>query len=128
MQARHWWLAALILGPIVVLATFVLLGHPICPAGGSCSLDPTDQVMGVRIVNDSPAGAIVDHLSCPPQSCDHDPLPAGKSLEVGTSDRGVDNAYRVRLQSGTVLGCFHLLYHQRPPVEPVVLVSQASPC
>jgi len=128
MQARRWWLAALILGPVVMLAAFVLVGQLICPAGGDCSLDPTDQWMGVRIVNDTAAGVIVDQLSCPPESCQHDALPAGKGLEVGTSDRGVDNTYRLRVESGKVLGCFHLLYDRRPPVEPVVLVSQASQC
>src|SRR2546422_9954417 len=100
MQARRWWLAALILGPVVMLAAFVLVGQLICPAAGDCSLDPTYQWMGVRIVNDTAAGVIADKLSCPPESCQHHALPAGNGQEVGKSYRGVDSTYKLLLASG----------------------------
>ena len=114
--------------PLALLFGLAVFAELTCPKGADCSIDPTEQSMGVRILNDTTHTVVVDQMSCPPESCEHEMVAAGASAEAGTSDRGVENLYRVSDRSGRVLGCFPLLYFRRPSAEPTVRVSYANQC
>ncbi len=128
-RGRWWiWLLLLVGVPFALLFGLAVVVQLTCPKGADCSIDPTEQSMGVRILNDTPHTVVVDQMSCPPDSCEHEMVAAGRSAKAGTSDRGVENLYRVSDQSGNVLGCFPLLYFRRPSAEPTVRVSVANQC
>lgn len=122
------WLVALVGIACGLLFGLAVLAQVTCPKGADCSIDPTEQSMAVRILNDTTQPVIVDQMSCPPESCEHEVVAPAHSHEAGTSDRGVENLYRVKDQSGKILGCFPLLYFRRPATEPTVRVSQPSQC
>ena len=114
--------------PFALLSCLAVFAELTCPKGADCSIDPTEQSMGVRILNDTTHAVVVGQMSCPPESCEHETVAAGGSAEAGTSDRGGENLYRVSDKSGKVLGCFPLLYFRRPSAEPTVRVSLGNQC
>ena len=114
--------------PFALLLGLAVFAELTCPKGADCSIDPTEQTMNVRVLNDTTRTVVVNQMSCPPESCEHEMVAAGGSVEAGTSDRGAENLYRVSDQTGNVLGCFPLLYFRRPAAEPTVRVSLANQC
>lgn len=112
-------------------AVMVALAMPSLVACEVRSLDPTEQALPVRLVNDS--GRDLVALQCRDEHChrfrDRRPLPAGGSIEVGTSDRGVANPYVVvDAITRSPVGCASLAYPSRPPVEPRIAISGLPAC
>ena len=122
------WLLVGVGIPFGLLFGLAVFAELTCPKGADCSIDPTEQSMAVRILNDTNQSVVVDQMSCPPGDCEHDIVAANGSVEVNTSDSGAENLYRVKDESGDTLGCFPLLYFRRPSGEPTVRVSLASQC
>ena len=114
--------------PFGLLFGLAVFAQLTCPKGADCTIDPTEQSMPVRILNDSAQAVILEEMSCPPEDCEHDVVPPNRSVEVNTSDRGAENLYRAKDRNGNTLGCFPLLYFRRPSVEPTVRVSLANQC
>lgn len=105
-----------------------VLAQLTCPKGADCSIDPTEQSMAVRILNDTNRSVVVEQMSCPPADCERDVVAPSGSVEVNTSDSGAENLYRIQDQRGNTLGCFPLLYFRRPSAEPTLPVSSANQC
>lgn len=130
-----WWIAVLTLIvcmpiPLLIAGLFVVQVYLLatCPAGATCSIDPTESGMAVSIRNDAQQQVEVVEIDCPPGSCRSHTLNPGESTEAYTSDGAAENLYLVRDRRQTVLGCFPLLYWRRPATEPDLAVSQAGEC
>ena len=114
--------------PFALLLGVAVFAQVTCPKGADCSIDPTEHSVAVRILNDTSQTVLVAQMSCPPESCEHEVVAAGSSVEAGTVDDGAENLYRISDPSAKVLGCFPLLYFRRPSAEPTVRVSLANQC